>query len=218
MLPAGPKIAFSGGDTTDHGQIWATLDQIHTKHPDMVLIYGGTPKEVEKIAALWADNRKVPQIVFRPDWTKHAHAAPFKRNDQMLSVMPIRVIIFPGRLQGNLADKAHKLGIPVYRFGGAAHKRRFRFSGASDAFRLHHHPDCRHRLLAGDIRLAKYDGDETVSKIAPDVPWRSEDAAIRPNSHLFAAVAAHLLPRSVMPWWKMQVFRSLSRRLFLSRQ
>jgi len=118
LVPAGPKIAFSGGDTTDHKQIWAKLDQIHAKHPDMVLMHGGSPKGAEKIAARWADTRKVPQVAFKPDWTRHAKAAPFKRNDQMLSVVPIGVIIFPGTgIQDNLADKARKLGIPVYRFG-----------------------------------------------------------------------------------------------------
>ena len=118
LLPAGPKVAFSGGDTIDHNLIWAKLDQIRTKHPDMVLMHGGSTKGAEKIAALWADTRKVPQVAFKPDWTKHAKAAPFKRNDQMLAVMPIGVIIFPGTgIQDNLSDKARKLGIPVYRFG-----------------------------------------------------------------------------------------------------
>lgn len=118
MLPAGPKIAFSGGDTADHKLIWAKLDQIRAKHPDMVLMHGGSPKGAEKIAARWADHRKVPQVAFKPDWAKHAKAAPFKRNDQMLAVMPIGVIIFPGTgIQENLADKARKLGIPVYRLG-----------------------------------------------------------------------------------------------------
>jgi hypothetical protein len=27
---------------------------------------------------------KAPQVAFKPDWSKHAKAAPFKRNDQML--------------------------------------------------------------------------------------------------------------------------------------
>jgi hypothetical protein len=120
MLPAGPKIAFSGGDTTDHRTIWAKLDQVHAKHPDMVLLHGGSPKGAEKIAARWADTRKVPQVAFKPDWTKHAKAAPFKRNDAMLAVLPIGVIVFPGTgIQENLADKARKMGIPVWRFGGA---------------------------------------------------------------------------------------------------
>ena len=118
LLPAGPKIAFSGGDTADHKLIWAKLDQVHAKHPDMVLMHGGSPKGAEKIAARWAETRKVPQVAFKPDWTKHAKAAPFKRNDAMLAIMPIGVLIFPGTgIQDNLADKARKLGIPVYRFG-----------------------------------------------------------------------------------------------------
>ena len=118
LLPAGPKIAFSGGDTTDHRTIWARLDQVHAKHPDMVLLHGGSPKGAERIAATWANNRKVPQVAFKPDWTKHAKAAPFKRNDAMLAIMPIGVLVFPGTgIQDNLADKARKLGIPVYRFG-----------------------------------------------------------------------------------------------------
>ena len=122
LLPAGPKIAFSGGDTTDHRAIWDKLDQVHAKHPDMVLLHGGSPKGAERIAATWADNRKVPQVAFKPDWTKHAKAAPFRRNDAMLNVLPIGVILFPGTgIQENLADKARKMGIPVYRLakGGA---------------------------------------------------------------------------------------------------
>ena len=116
LLPTGPKIAFSGGDTTDHRLIWDRLDQVHAKHPDMVLLHGGSPKGAERIAATWADNRKVPQVAFKPDWTKHAKAAPFKRNDRMLEAMPIGVIIFPGTgIQENLADKARKMGISVYR-------------------------------------------------------------------------------------------------------
>jgi YspA, cpYpsA-related SLOG family len=92
---------------------------VHAKHADMVLLHGGSPKGAELIAAKWATQRKVPQIAFKPDWTKHAKAAPFKRNDAMLAVPPIGVIVFPGTgIQANLADKAKKLGIPVWRFGG----------------------------------------------------------------------------------------------------
>ena len=123
LLPVGPKIAVTGGlDFNDHRLIWDQLDKVHAKHPDMVLLHGGSPKGAELIAAKWASNRKVPQIAFKPDWTKHAKAAPFKRNDAMLDVLPIGVMVFPGTgIQDNLADKARKLGVPVWRFdsGGA---------------------------------------------------------------------------------------------------
>jgi hypothetical protein len=118
MLPAGAKIAFTGGtDCADHRRIWDALDKVHTKHPDMVLLHGGSPKGAERIAACWADNRKVPQVAFKPDWTRYAKAAPFKRNDQLLDVMPIGVVVFPGSgISDNLADKARKLGIPLFDF------------------------------------------------------------------------------------------------------
>jgi hypothetical protein len=121
MVPAGPKVAVTGGlDFNDHWLIWDRLDRVHAKHPDMVLLHGGSPRGAERIAACWADARKVSQIAFKPDWTRHAKAAPFKRNDQMLAVLPIGVMVFPGSgIQDNLADKARKLGIPVWRFGGA---------------------------------------------------------------------------------------------------
>ena len=124
MLPAGPKVAFTGGaDFNDVTAIWAALDRVHAKHPDMVLLHGGSPKGAELIAAKWADARKVAQVAFKPDWTRHAKAAPFKRNDQMLDVLPIGVVVFPGTgIQDNLADKARKMGIPLFDFrkGGGA--------------------------------------------------------------------------------------------------
>ncbi|RVN62679.1 DUF2493 domain-containing protein [Sinorhizobium meliloti] len=121
LIPAGTKIAFGGGiDYNDHERIWAKLDQALAKHPDMVLLHGGSPKGAERIAACWAEARKVTQIAFKPNWTKHAKAAPFRRNDDMLSVMPSGVVIFPGSgITENLADKARRLGIPVWQASGS---------------------------------------------------------------------------------------------------
>ena len=124
ILPAGPKVAFTGGsDCNDLKAIWAALDRVHAKHADKVLLHGGSPKGAEKIAACWAGNRKVPQVAFKPDWTRHAKAAPFKRKDQLLDVLPIGVVVFPGPgISGNLADKARKLDLPLFDFrkGGGA--------------------------------------------------------------------------------------------------
>jgi len=118
MIPAGTKIAFGGGiDYNDHEAVWDALDRAHEKFPDMVLLHGDSPRGAERIARCWADARHVTQIGFRPNWNKHAKAAPFRRNDELLSVMPSGVIIFPGSgITGNLADKARRFGIPVWRF------------------------------------------------------------------------------------------------------
>jgi hypothetical protein len=120
LMPAGTRVAFTGGsDCNDVTRIWAALDKVHAKYADMVLLHGASPKGAELIAAKWAENRKIPQVAFKPDWAKHKNAAPFKRNDQMLEAMPVGVLVFPGNgVSGNLADKAKKLGIPVMRFDG----------------------------------------------------------------------------------------------------
>jgi hypothetical protein len=58
LVPAGPKIAVTGGlDFNDHRLIWDKLDRVHAKHPDMVLLHGGSPKGAERIAAGLTDHR-----------------------------------------------------------------------------------------------------------------------------------------------------------------
>jgi hypothetical protein len=118
MLPKGAKIAFTGGASyNDHETIWRVLDRALAKHPDMVLLHGGNPTGAEAIAAAWAANRKVVAIAYKPDWSRDAKAAPFKRNDRMLEVMPIGLIVFPGNgITDNLADKAKRLGISLSDF------------------------------------------------------------------------------------------------------
>lgn len=118
LIPRGTRIGFAGGtECSDHPAIWQALDRMHARHPDMVLLHGGTPKGAERIAACWAAQRGVAQILFRPDWHRHGKAAPFKRNDALLECLPIGLIVFPGSgITANLADKARKMGIPLWRF------------------------------------------------------------------------------------------------------
>ena len=117
--PAGTKIAFTGGvEYQVVDPIWDALDKAKAKYPDMVLIHGGSPKGAELIAARWATTRNVTAVVFKPDWTRHGKAAPFKRNDQMLEIIPQGLIAAPGTgITENLVDKARKLGITVMRVG-----------------------------------------------------------------------------------------------------
>ncbi len=114
-LPDGTLVAITGGKTvSDADAVWTTLDSTRAKYGDMVLLHGGGPG-VEKIAASWAEARGVNQVICRPDWNAHGKAAPFRRNDELLNLLPKGVIAFPGSgITGNLVDKAKQLGIPVY--------------------------------------------------------------------------------------------------------
>ena len=115
-LPDGTLIAIAGGkDVADPAAVIARLDKAREKYADMVLVHGGGPG-VEKIAARWAERNGVQQVVCKPDWDKHGRAAPFRRNDALLNLLPKGVIAFPGSgITENLVDKARQLGIPVQR-------------------------------------------------------------------------------------------------------
>ncbi|MBA4208415.1 MAG: hypothetical protein C0454_02685 [Parvibaculum sp.] len=125
LIPQGTPIAVSGSsDFNDHGLIWGVLDKVRAKYSDMVVLHGGAKAGTDLIADKWCASRKVPAVPFAPDFAKFpGRQAPFKRNDAILQVLPRGVIVFPGGgIQGNLADKARKLGIKVYDFrnqGGA---------------------------------------------------------------------------------------------------
>ena len=113
-LPQGTLVAVAGGkEASDAGKIIAHLDKVKAKYADVVLVHGGGPG-AEKVAAGWAERNGVHQIVCKPDWNAHGRAAPFRRNDELLSLLPKGVIAFPGSgITDNLVDKAKTLGIPV---------------------------------------------------------------------------------------------------------
>ncbi len=115
-LPEGTLVAVTGSKPVeDANPICAALDQVRGKYNDMVLVHGGGPG-AEKIAARWAESKGVHQVVCKPDWTAHGRAAPFRRNDQLLKLLPKGLISFPGSgVSENLVDKAQQLGIPVKR-------------------------------------------------------------------------------------------------------
>ena len=113
-LPQGTLVAIAGGkDIADPAAVIARLDMARAKYADMILVHGGGPG-VERIAAQWAERNGVHQIVCKPDWDRHGRAAPFRRNEELLNLLPKGVIAFPGSgITENLVDKARQLGIPV---------------------------------------------------------------------------------------------------------
>jgi len=119
----GTFIAVAGAsDWIDSAPIWRRLDAALLKCPDMVLCHKGS-RGAERIAASWAKSRKVPQVLFRPNWSAFSKAAPFRANDEMLKARIRGVILFgAGGIGLNLADKAAEKGLHVARIEDPAKK------------------------------------------------------------------------------------------------
>jgi hypothetical protein len=103
-MPDGKPVVFAGGRTrhpteedalTFATNVWATLDKVRDRVPDMVLIHGGDTKGADRLASSWAERRGIPQVMFSLDMRLGARAG-FKRNERMLALDPRYVVAFPG--------------------------------------------------------------------------------------------------------------------------
>ena len=103
-MPAGTPVLFAGGrlsfGSADDAKalansVWETLDKVRGHVADLVLVHGGDTKGLDRIAAAWAERRKVAQVAFGLD-RRLGSRAGFRRNEQMLSLNPRYVVAFPG--------------------------------------------------------------------------------------------------------------------------
>jgi hypothetical protein len=97
VLFAGGRMSFAGADEAKAlaDRVWDTLDKVREHVADMVLVHGGDTKGLDRLAAAWAERRKVAQVAFGLDRRLGARAG-FRRNEQMLSLSPRCLIAFAG--------------------------------------------------------------------------------------------------------------------------
>ena len=121
-MPEGTPVIFAGGRTRHATEadalafannVWATLDKVRERVADLVLVHGGDGKGVDRIAAAWAERRKVPQVAFALDRRLGARAG-FRRNEQMLSLNPRYLVAFAGNgVLERLVIQAKEKGVAV---------------------------------------------------------------------------------------------------------
>jgi hypothetical protein len=89
-LPEGTPVVFAGGRRSFATEseakafannVWNTLDRVRQNVADLVLVHGGDSKGVDRLAASWAEQRKVPQVAFGLD-RRLGQRAGFRRNEQ----------------------------------------------------------------------------------------------------------------------------------------
>lgn len=115
VLFAGGRLAFAADEEAKAlaESVWETLDKVRERIADLVLVHGGDSKGVDRLAAAWAERRKVPQLVFGLD-SRLANRAGFRRNEQMLSLNPRCLVAFAGNgVLERLVIQAKEKGVAV---------------------------------------------------------------------------------------------------------
>lgn len=123
VLFAGGRLSFASDEDAKAlaANVWDALDKVRERVADLVLVHGGDSRGLDRLAAAWAERRKVPQVTFGLD-RRLGTRAGFRRNEQMLSLKPLYLVAFPGngvlerlvieaRAQGvSLVDRRGPLG------------------------------------------------------------------------------------------------------------
>ena len=115
VLFAGGRLSFASSDDakTLANAVWATLDKVREHVADMVLVHGGDTRGLDRVAAAWAERRRVAQVAFSLD-RRLGSSAGFRRNEQMLSLSPRCLVAFAGNgVLERLVISAKEKGVHV---------------------------------------------------------------------------------------------------------
>ncbi|ACG78810.1 conserved hypothetical protein [Phenylobacterium zucineum HLK1] len=88
----------------DAGRIFDALNWARTQWPDMTLALTGADGG-ERLAARWAQQKRVRLVVARPDFDRHGRAAPFRANEALLALQPICALVLASPLDPQVAGK-----------------------------------------------------------------------------------------------------------------
>ena len=104
------KLAVVGSRTwSDYALLCRTLDAIGPTS-----IISGGARGADAFAEAYAQTRKLPLVVFHPDWKRDGRGAGFKRNAYIVDAADKVIVFWDGKSRGaahtmELARKAGKL-------------------------------------------------------------------------------------------------------------
>lgn len=102
VTPGRPVVAFRGAPVakspTDASRIYDALNWALSQWPDMALATSGAPG-AERLAIKWAKAKGVQLITAAADFDRHAKAAPFKANEDLIRLKPVICLTLPNSLE-----------------------------------------------------------------------------------------------------------------------
>lgn len=103
-------------DYADRAMVYAVLDRVRAKHPDLYVIHGGA-SGADHLASDWAEAAGVPQQEFLARWSEYGRRAGPMRNQRMLEEgKPDAVVAFPGGTgTEDMVRRAAASGLPIWR-------------------------------------------------------------------------------------------------------
>ena len=89
------------------------LDKYVPKETKMII--AGGAKGIDALGEQYADRNHLSKIILRPQYSIYGKAAPLKRNEQMVKLCDVALIIWDGKSRGTkyTIDYAGKLGKKV---------------------------------------------------------------------------------------------------------
>lgn len=78
-------------------------------------IVSGGAKGIDTLAEEYADKNNISMQIIKPEYVKHKKAAPLKRNEIIVNVSDLIIVIWDGESRGTkyVIDYAKKVGKPV---------------------------------------------------------------------------------------------------------
>ena len=68
--------------------------------PDVEMIISGGAKGVDALAERYADEHKLSKLIMRPRYDRYGRAAPLKRNEQMVDMADVVLVLWDGVSRG----------------------------------------------------------------------------------------------------------------------
>ena len=126
--PGDQVVAFRGSPMADTAEdahrIFDALNWARAQWPQMKLATTGA-KGAERIALSWAKQKQVDVILARADFNKHAKAAPFRANDQLIELEPVCLFTLSNTLNPNRGADLQLFG-PSLNAGQKAEEKGYR--------------------------------------------------------------------------------------------